>query len=316
MYPEEEIELPPNADVDLDAAGKAPHLKHMAQRARDGGFALFEPRTFEAQRLRKIRGYLGQVSEIDHTVGTVLQGLDELGLRDDTIVIYSTDHGEYVYQFGVPEKAPGIFSDSVCRIPMIWRIPGILPEGVELSHLVETVDMINTLCHYCGLPELETTDGFDIHHLLEGTGQPVRDVAVTEHPWSKSITDGRYRWVYYPERHPVSQAAPGFYELYDLETDPWEMTNLYQDPEARDIAYRLQEKLLNWLISTTRIKTSLPAVQEEGSQWQERYKHRVNADGKSSPNSSPPKQVSVTISDPHSQATAFRQDELVQPSCG
>ncbi len=283
LYPEEDIQLPPSADMDLDAAGKAPHLTSLAERARKGGFALFEPKTFEAQRRRKIRGYLGQVSEVDHTVGTVLKAVDDLGLREDTIVIYSTDHGDYVYEFDIPEKAPGICSDAICRIPMIWRIPGVLPEGKELSHLVETVDLVNTLCYYCGLPELETADGYDIHSLLEGGDQPVRDVAVTEHPWSKSITDGRYRLVYYPEDHPVCKEAPGFFELYDLETDPWEMRNLYRQPEFQDIYLRLKGKLLDWIIRTTRIKTRNPKVRVEGPQWKSRYKNSVNADGKTSP---------------------------------
>jgi len=283
LYPEEEIELPPNADLDLEAAGKAPHLIRQAAYARSGAHAVFEPRTYEAQRRRKIRAYLGQVSEVDHAVGTILKGLEDLGLREDTIVIYSSDHGEYVYQFGISEKAPGICSDSVCRIPMIWRIPGILPEGAELHDLVESVDLVNTLCHYCGLPELETADGFDIHALLEGGGEPVRDVAVTEFAWSKSITDGRYRMVYYPDRHPVCTEEPGFFELYDLQEDPWEMNNLYRDPAHQEMYLQLKSQLLNWLISTTRPKTNLRAFQHTGPQWETRYKNSVNADGKFSP---------------------------------
>ncbi len=284
LYPEEEIVLPPNADLDLEEAGKAPHLIQTATWAREGNLALFEPKTFEAQRRRKIRAYLGQVSEVDHAVGTILKGLKDKGLEDNTLVIYSTDHGEYVYQFGISEKAPGICTDSVCRIPMIWKLPQTLPAGKVVSDLVESVDMINTLCHYCDLPPLETADGFDIHPLLEqDEAEPVRQVAVTEFAWSKSITDGRFRMVYYPERHPVSAQQPGFFELYDLEEDPWEMKNLYQDPDHQKTAQRLQGQLLNWIISTTRPKTNLRPITEQGPQWENRYKNSVNADGKFSP---------------------------------
>ncbi len=283
LYPEEEIQLPPNADLDLQAAGKASHLRNTAGWARSGGLALFEPKSFEAQRRRKIRAYLGQVSEVDHAVGTILKGIEAMGLQENTIVIYSSDHGEYVYEFGISEKAPGICSDAVCRIPMIWRFPPRIPAGGEVSELVEAVDMVNTLCHYCGLPELETADGVDVHGLLEGNATPVRQVAVTEFAWAKSITDGRYRLVYYPERHPVSQEEPGFYELYDLQEDPWEMKNLYQDPAHEQTYLRLQAQLLNWLISSTRTKTQLNFPQQQGEQWERRYNNSVNADGKFSP---------------------------------
>jgi choline-sulfatase/uncharacterized sulfatase len=280
LYDEANLTLPPNADIDLDAAGKAPHLKRMAERAREGAHALFEPKTFEAQRLRKIHAYLGQVTHNDHAIGEILKGLDELGLRDDTVVVYSTDHGEYVYQFGVPEKAPGICSDAVCRIPFIVRYPGVLPAGTECDALIETVDLANTLCGFCDLPPLHSSDGFDIGRLLQGQGSAVREVAVTEFAWSKSITDGRRRLVYYAKEHPVHQTAPGFGELYDLYDDPWEMRNRFNDADCREVRDALQHALLDWLVTTTRPATLMSRPNVDGDQWQTRYEHAVNADGK------------------------------------
>lgn len=166
LYPENSITLPPNADLDLKAANKAPHLIRQVESAREGHHALFEPKTFEALRLRKMRAYLGQISHVDKAVGEILQGLESLGIADDTIVVYSTDHGEYVYEFGVPEKAPGICSDSVCRIPFLMRYPDTIPKGVECFSLVESVDLINTLSTLCGLKELETSDGKNLNRSI------------------------------------------------------------------------------------------------------------------------------------------------------
>jgi choline-sulfatase/uncharacterized sulfatase len=283
LYDEDSLTLPPNADIDLEAAGKAPHLRRMAAWSREGAHALFEPKTFEAQRLRKIRAYLGQVSHVDHAIGEIMTGLDDLGLRDDTIVIYSTDHGEYVYEFGISEKAPGICADSVCRIPMLVRYPKRIPAGIEVDDLVETVDLVNTLCAFAGVPELSTADGYDVSGLLCGDGPKVRDVAVTEFAWSKSITNGRYRLVHYAEQHWVCQQQLGFGELYDLEEDPWEMRNRYDDPELAQVRAQLQGQLLDWLMTTTRNRTQLHAIRESGEQWQSRYNNSVNADGKFPP---------------------------------
>lgn len=283
LYDENSLTLPPNADIDLAAAGKAPHLRRMAGWARDGAHALFEPRTFEAQRLRKIRAYLGQVSHVDHAIGEIMAGLEQLGLRDDTIVIYSTDHGEYVYEFGISEKAPGICADAVCRIPLLVRYPGQVPAGTTVDALVETVDLVPTLCAWAGVPRLETSDGHDVSTLMAGSGTPVRDVAVTEFAWSKSITDGRYRLVHYADQHWVCQQEPGFGELYDLQEDPWEMHNRHADPAYAEIRQRLQHRLLDWLLTTTRTSTQLHAVRETGDQWETRYGNATNHDGRFPP---------------------------------
>jgi arylsulfatase A-like enzyme len=82
---EGELRLPPNADADLSQ--KAPHLRALVEQNRTGEWTQFEPRTFEAGRLRKLRGYLGCVSQVDHAVGEMLAVLDELGIADNTIVI-------------------------------------------------------------------------------------------------------------------------------------------------------------------------------------------------------------------------------------
>ncbi len=74
LYDEDRLTLPPNADYDLAAAREAPHFIRQAAGYRDGGWTLFEPRTFEAGRRRKLRGYLGCVSQVDHAVGELLRG--------------------------------------------------------------------------------------------------------------------------------------------------------------------------------------------------------------------------------------------------
>jgi len=285
MYDEEALTLPPSCDMDLEAAGKAPNLVGTVEIMRRGEWTLFEPRTFEAGRRRKLRGYLGNITHVDRAVGDMLEGLDEAGLADNTIVVYTSDHGDYATEFDVMEKAPGICADAITRVPMIWRVPGVTRAATSTDHIAELVDISQTLCSLSGLPTLETADGRDLSGLLRGCDEPVHDVGVTEFAYSKSIRRGRHRLVWYPRARFPDRDEP-FGELYDLEADPWEMKNLYFDPAYRDVVGDLTDRLTEWLVTTTRITTSLgvntgrrPPADDPG-QYRLRYDNYVNADRK------------------------------------
>ena len=285
LYDEKDLVLPPNADYEM--AGKAPHLRLAAEQWRKGEWTLLEPKTFEAGRLRKLHGYLGAVSQVDHAVGLMLDCVRELGIGKDTIVVYSADHGDYACEHGIMEKAPGICSDAITRIPHIWWGAGRFRAGQVVEEIVETVDVASTLCILSGLDPLETSDGQDISHLLRGKGtRPVHRVGVTEFAWSKNVRKGSYRYVHYPPEMFAEAYPQGFGELYDLEADPWEMRNLFLDPDHREVVHEMREELLNWLITTARPATVHGAnntLTPEGSQTVVRYRSLVNLDGKIHP---------------------------------
>lgn len=304
LYPEESLVLPPNADYNL--SGKAPHLQVTAGSYRDGAWTRFEPRTFEAGRLRKLRGYLGCISQVDHAVGELLATLDDLGIAEDTIVVYTADHGDYAVEHGLMEKAPGICSDAITRIPLLMRTPAgastTYPPGVIRGEIVEAVDLAPTLCELAGLDPMTTADGASLVPLLTAHGSLAPDVAaswgraahapdspvehkptagigVTEFPWSTSIRVDRYRLVLYTaDRFP--EHPEGFGELYDLETDPWEMTNLYFDPAYRDRVATMTDALMRWRMATSRPTIALPWVVESGPEYTTRYGNSYAADGK------------------------------------
>ena len=278
LYDEATLTLPPNADYDMK--GKAPHLARAAQGWRRRDWQLFEPKTFEAGRLRKLHGYLGSVSHVDHAVGELLGWLDAHGLADDTIVVYASDHGDYACEHGIMEKAPGICSDAITRVPWLWRWPGHIRAGHVAQEVVETVDLANTLCALAGLDALETADGRDVSPMLRGeTGDPDR-LGVTEFPWSRSLRKGRFRLVHYPPEMFPDDYPDGFGELYDLEADPWEMANLYFDPKHADTVRDLERDLIDWLITTTRPTTAHPLKPYESRQAVTRYSQTVNADNR------------------------------------
>lgn len=280
MYQDQELTLPPNADYDLQAAGKPPNLRNMAAQWRRAEWALFEPKTYEAARDRSLRAYLGAVSQVDHAVGQMLDCLDQAGLADSTIVIYTADHGDFAGEHGVMEKAPGIGSDAITRVPLIWRGPGI-SAGHTSRELVELVDISTTLCSLSGVPPMLTSDGLDLSPLLRGQSTPLRRVAVTEWPMSKSLRRGPWRFVYYPRG--MFPDAPEFGELYNLDDDPWEMHNLYFADQHQPLIHDLRHDLLEWQIMTTRPRTGLNCTSLPPDQSITRYKRPTLADGKLPP---------------------------------
>ena len=164
---------------------------------------------------------------------------------------------------------------------MIWSWPDHFQSGHTSRQLVESVDVSNTLCQLANITPLETSDGKDISHLLRGQEQAVRDIAVTEFSWSKSVRKGQYRLVIYPGV--MFPEADDFGELYDLEIDPWEMNNLYFDPNSADLVREMERDLLEWLITTTRPATTNGVEVPSGRQTRKRNGYTTNLDGKIHP---------------------------------
>ena len=287
LYDEASLVLPPNADH--DGENQAPHLRAMVKSYRKKPWQVFDPKTFEAGRLRKLHGYLGNISHVDHAVGELLEGLREAGLEEDTIVVYGADHGDYACEHGLMEKAPGICHDAITRVPFIWRWPGRFKAGHVASEVVEAIDLGPTLCALTGLDPLGTADGRDLSAMLQGGTGDASHVGVTEFAWSKSLRKGKYRLVHYPPELFADDYPDGFGELYDLERDPWEMENLFFRAEHAPVVRELQNDLLNWLITTTRPRTTLGADARRGrrspggTQTRTRYDCWSYADGKLSP---------------------------------
>jgi len=246
------LPMPPSADDD-PSDRLLPFRKTLASQKKNPQGA-FDPADYEAVRKRKFRAYYGNISHMDWAVGEVLSMLEENGWTEDTIVIYTTDHGEYACEHGLLEKAPGISSDAVGRIPFIWSWPGCLPEGERRSQLAESVDLWPTLASLAGLPKLSQWDGKDITDILQNDGAEVRQAAFTEHPLSKTITTKEWRLTYVPETMFPEDHVKG--ELYDRKKDPWERTNLYHDPQHSEIVRELRARILDWLVTTTRPVTA------------------------------------------------------------
>ncbi len=263
--------------IDADPGHRAPHFRAAFERFHSRRWDFGAPDEEFADGARRAwRGTLACVSQVDDVFGRLLEFLRARGLEDDTIVIYSSDHGCYHGIHGIEEKAPGICSDAVCRVPMIWRVPGVSRAGIVCNELIESVDMAATLPRLCGIEAMDGTDGVDIGDLLAGGRTSVRDVAVTENPYSKSARWGKWRMVYYPRG---MFENPFRHELYDMESDPHETRNLAGETAFGHILVEGVDLLADWLVKTTRVVTSHPAV-FEGDRMTGTRVYPVCTDGK------------------------------------
>lgn len=198
---------------------------------------------------RYISYYYALVTEIDHHVGSILTALDELGMADDTIVIYTTDHGDFVGAHGMIEKCAGghnVYEDTL-RVPLIIRWPGRVRRDTVADDLVELVDLYPTLLELTGVQRPKGYDlaGRSLAGLLTKGGSLGREAAFSENGVQLAAITQRYKLGVWLERQ-------GDYPdmLFDRESDPLEAQNLIGRPEVAHIEKRLRDAIQEWIART------------------------------------------------------------------
>ncbi len=175
-----------------------------------------------------IHGYYASTSYVDAQIGKVLDGLDELGLADDTIVVLWGDHGFHLGDLGIWTKHTNY--EQANRIPIIVRAPGVAQPGTATQQLAETVDIFPTLAELAGLPAPQVPqpiDGESLVSVLRDPAERVRDHAYHVYPKRKlgrAIRTERFRMVEWLRICDTVENAE--YELYDYRDDPQEIKNL------------------------------------------------------------------------------------------
>jgi arylsulfatase A-like enzyme len=201
----------------------------------------------------------GMISNVDANVGRVLDTLEELGLDENTLVVYLSDHGDLMGDHWLQQKGPFHF-DGLIRVPFIWSWPGhIVPNTVGPS-VVSMLDFAPTILDLCDIPipegprpaesfipeELPPWPGHSLRTMLEGREQAIRDAAFVDHDDDRLglrlrtlVTTG-YRLTWY--------GGQTFGELFDLQEDPQELHNLWNVPSSRSLRDQLAVRLLDHVI--------------------------------------------------------------------
>ncbi len=193
---------------------------------------------------RYMQDYLGSVAAIDENIGRVLDYLDVNGLADNTIVIYTSDQGFYLGEHGWFDKR--FMYEESFRTPLIIRWPGIIKAGSRNNDLVQNLDFAETMLDMAGINVPKDMQGKSMVPLLKG-----------ENPiWRKALY---YHYYEYPGIHAVKRHIGArtdqykiihFYndidewELYDMENDPDELTNVYGRPEYENTQKEMHEILM------------------------------------------------------------------------
>jgi arylsulfatase len=212
-----------------------------------------------ADEIRKIiRAYYAMVSLIDDEVSRILSAITELDLASDTLVIFTSDHGEMLGDYGVLLKGP-MFYDGAVRVPLILRWPGQLPEGERRDAIVEWIDLCTTILDATGTPPLSGDQGHSLLPLARddsdarGRGWALSEYRDSGHPYDPPVhatmlRRGQYKLVVH--HGDPATARPRSGELYDMGSDPKELCNLWDDPDHADIRRDLEAALLDTLVAT------------------------------------------------------------------
>lgn len=191
---------------------------------------------------KDIAVYYGMTSLLDKYVGKILNSLDALGLAENTLVVFTSDHGHFYGQHGLTAKGPFHYED-VIRVPFLVRLPGKVPAGKRSSALQSLVDLPQTFLEACGMEEPPGMAGVSQWKTWTGDVAAARDHITVENRHQeeaihvKTYVDSRYKITVYYNRT--------YGELFDLEADPGETHNLWDDPGSQDLKARLMMQLIH-----------------------------------------------------------------------
>ena len=214
---------------------------------------------------KEIAAYYAMVTAVDEHVGRILDELDDLGLRDSTVVVVSSDHGDMLGSHGARLKRKP-WEESI-RVPGIGRHPGGAT-GVSTDALFSHVDIAPTLLALCGLevpPEMQGSDLSDV--IVDHTeGGPDAAYFQIFGPFRAGGVERGWRGIR-TRRYMYARTREAPWVLYDLEADPYELNNLVGDPAAAGTLAAMEAELESWMERT-------------GDSWSFDWSHPLEDDGR------------------------------------
>jgi iduronate 2-sulfatase len=247
LYSREDIPLAPNNFPPKNAPRLAMNSLTELASYEDfvGSPKLYEGHLSETQARLLKHGYYASVSFTDAQVGRVLEALDHMGLRENTIVILVSDNSFKLGEHGSWCKFTNYEIDT--RVPLIISAPGRIPQNASTKALVELVDLYPTVCEMAGLETPSGREGTSLVPLFSDSSFPWKTAAFSQFPrgyfnrfMGYAMRTDRYRYVEWHDRLDNSVLTN---ELYDHETDPLENENIAGCPENLDLVKQLARKL-------------------------------------------------------------------------
>jgi arylsulfatase len=216
--------------------------------------------TTEAELKIYIANIYGLITLVDDQVGRIVKALEEAGIYDDTMIIFTSDHGDFSSAYGIIGKS-WCMDDRLMRVPLIVSHPGFRDTPRVSSELNENVDILPTIMDYCGIKTPIALQGKSMLPLIEGKTSKHKDAIfglnyfynAETHLTQTMIRCGTWKLV---------QSNDFRGELYDMENDPREINNLIGLPEHKALIADLRERMLRWHIKTSGTTVSDGAIEK------------------------------------------------------
>jgi len=219
-----------------------------------------------------LRVYYANILFIDDAVGRIIKSLRDNDLYDDTVVVFCSDHGDFMGEHGMTVKG-GVFYDCLTRVPLIVSWPGHVPAGRRDTSMVSLIDIVPTLFELQGIKIPDHMQGRPMSTCTEakprdevfseyGAGGPPfteKDLESAPKPYGYHTVIQSLRWREAEGRRKMVRTRRWKYvhdptgdsdELYDLENDPWELSNVVEEESYTEIVDEMRSRLLGWAIRT------------------------------------------------------------------
>ncbi|MBT3942009.1 MAG: sulfatase-like hydrolase/transferase [Chloroflexi bacterium] len=266
MFPLESVDLPPSRENEFDdSAPERNSVLHEILGLSDDS---------EEDIRRAISVYYAMTRFVDDGIGRILDTLERTGLKDNTIIVFTADHGDFMGEHDMIVKG-GVFYDCLVRVPLIVSWPGQVAQGVRDDSMVSTIDIVPTLLELQGidappeihgesLPTVTSATPRDAAFSEYGSGGPpftAADLELMPRPYGYETLIGSLQWreaegdrrmvrtTHWKYVHDP-MAGPDQDELYDLESDPAELTNVASDPRNAAVVAEMRERLEVWRSET------------------------------------------------------------------
>lgn len=246
MYPSESIPELPNFNDDLENRPKLYKSEHNYPLNKYG--TIIHPNPLPWSEWQKILAInYAQQTLIDEAGGLIIDTLDELGFADNTLIIWSTDHGDALGCHGGHFDKDGYMPEEMMRVPMAARYPGVIPAGQTSKKLVSNLDLPVTFLQAAGLSFSNAVHGQSILPICQNKDTEWRKDLMCETNGHFSIHIGR---MLITERYKYIFNDKDMDELYDLKQDPYEMNNLINDEGYVEVLIDLKRRLEKWRLKT------------------------------------------------------------------
>lgn len=267
QFPLDEIMLPPNWKADL--SDRAEYVQFMRWYLSAGDR---EPTELDIKKLVQV--YLGMCQLLDDEMGRIIDYIETRGEMDNTIFVFTSDHGDMCGELGLAQKWNGLY-DGMTRIPLvITHGDNSWPKNRRVSCPVSQIDLAATLCEMIGIEPPAGQQGESLCGVMAGaqtreyvfleSGMAGRGLTMQdsekfpEHKWHEPTSDGApydppHRWTgrcfgVRSERYKLIAREEQKSELYDMANDPWEQHNLIDDPVLSGVVAELNEKILQHML--------------------------------------------------------------------